>query len=173
MNSLSKQARSAKRCGGIFVAALAALALCGCPGEGKGNDTELPSIPADTGIRDVWEYDNPDGACSAGEVFGDNPTGAKLGCLHFAEVVRFRDGSAYFEVIVGNAGAGIEETWSAFVRAGTAAPYANELHLGSNLRYSVLLDLRPAVPVLTLDFDQDLSYANGAALSATLTAVGL
>ena len=147
-----------------------ALMLTACPKEGANSDDELPSTP-DVSIKDTWRYDNPDGSCAADEVFGDNPVGAKLGCLHFAQLTRFQDGSAYFTLILGNTGSGLDVTWSEYVKS--AALYENELHLGSNLKYKINLNLGLSVPTLVLDFDQTLTYSDATSHAHVLTQVGI
>lgn len=143
------------------------LLLIGC--KPQDSDDEAPStVP--TGIRDVWEYSNPDGQCSADERFGD-PGSVGLGCLHYAQVTRFHDGAAYFTLSLGPSPT-YTYAWSGFLPVGVKS-YDEQLHLGSNVIYRMTGDMSAAVPTLTLDLDQTLTFTDGSSRAITLTEVKL
>ena len=131
------------------------------PANGKGPILN-PHIPTAM-IRDIWEYSD-DTQCSGSALFGDSPRG----CIRFAQLVRFNDGSAFYS---------INAMWiygvSAYLPSGTVT-FSRDHGLEMSpvyFDYRISGNLTQAHPVLLIKFDIDSDFTDTAAAALTLEAV--
>lgn len=130
---------------------------------GKTKKDHEGAIP-DYAIRDIYEFNNDDGACTGSELFGDS---AAIGCLHYAQLVRFGDGSAYYSIVVGQTSSGLDWTYQGYIQAGTTT-FTRTLKLGSNIKYQLNGDLSPDTPTLSINQDLDLDFSDTVPWAITL-----
>lgn len=125
-------------------------------------EQDLKSSGSDTpsAIKDVWVHENPTGTCAT--YFGDSSNG----CVKFAQVVRFNDGTGYFTLTLGPPTA--TWTWSEYVPT-TIGTFTKTYELGSNVSYRLLGDLSGSIPVLLINYDHNLNYDDTSPVHIPLT----
>lgn len=156
----------------MILAAAAVLTACN-QGGGSGAAQDSPAMPsltpiANYAIKDIWTYDNSDGVCSGAELFGDGASG----CVEFAQVVRFQDGSGYLYAEVGN---GYAWTLAEFIGTGEASAYSltfREANGGaSEVRYVFTGDLTGTAPTLSVNLDTNANLGDAAGKLLSLSKV--
>lgn len=153
------------------------LSMSGCYKTGL-IDTDGRPLPDDDypgAIKDIWEYNNADGVCPSTEYFGDAYTTFHYGCLQYAQIVRFADGTSYITLNVGTTPA-MSIAYSSFVHESVTV-FEHELHLGpapgtsSDFVYSIYSDLSFKRPTLVMDFDVTGVYTDAVSRSFVLTRI--
>lgn len=153
-----------------------ALVLSACNdgnGGSGGSDAATPKIPSLTpvpnyGIKDIYEYVNADGLCQPSEKFGDGSNG----CIHYAQITRFVDGSAFLSVEVGD---GYLWSLTEFFPVGSTTYSKSLLYSISGgvtpVEFRFTGDLSSTVPTFSANYDTNGVMSDGTAKAFTLSAV--
>lgn len=120
--------------------------------------SQSPTPPSLLGMQDMWEY--ADMSCAS--KFGDS----NGGCVNYAQLIRFEDGSCYFFLNVSSPTS--SWFWYEFIKGDSTKTTSQQLNL-SGLRWRTDIDLNPGSPTISVFYDTNNSFTDSASKSLTLT----